>query len=228
MYTTMIVLAGGAGLRFGGLASTPKPLAKLCGSAMIEHVVRPFVSAGVTNIHVAAGQNFDALHRHLPALNPAWHVHDTGAGTDTGGRLKKVAQMVDAETFFVAYADGLADLDVTALATQHNAARCSVTMTLCRPRSNYGIVSLEGDRVTDLREKPLLKNTWVNGGFFVVDQAALDVLDGDATSWEQDALPHLAQNGHVAAFRHHGKWITVDSQKELPLAEAFVKRRGGL
>ncbi len=225
MYTQLIVLAGGAGLRFGGAGATPKPLAELHGSFMIEHVVRPFVDAGVRDIHVAAGCNFEVLHAHLSGREFAWHVHDTGADTNTGGRVKQVAAKLDTDTFFLCYADGLADLDVADLAAQHRDLQCAVTMTVCHPHSNYGIATLDGLRVTDLREKPLLRDTWVNGGFFVLDRVAIDAVKGDATSWERDTLPQLALGGQVAAYRHHGDWVTVDSQKELPDAEAFVQRR---
>ena len=219
MIEQLVILAGGASLRFGGASTLPKPLAPLHGATMIEHVAGPFVAAGVKEVLVALGQQKEAVQKGLSASPLPFRFVDTGQGTRTGGRLSRIAAEIKGPSTFMCYCDGLADLDVQALHALHQEEQAAVTMTLCQPRSAYGVVAVDRGRVTGIEEKPILRSMWVNGGFFAIQRSVLEGIRGDDTSWEQDTLPALAADGQLRAYHHHGAWVTVDSQKEIPRAE---------
>lgn len=226
MVGSLIVLAGGESVRFGGKTAPPKPVAELLGAPMIEHVVQPYLRAGVRDIHVATGSNTHAIRTRLSTSDIGFHIHDTGPHTASGGRINALMEVVDNKPFHLCYADGIADLDVRALTAFHRAQDCAVTATLCHPRASYGVATVDGARITKMDEKPLLDQMWVNGGFYVVDPTRLPHIDSPQTSWEEMLLPQLAATGQLAGYRHTGQWVTVDSQKDIPTAEAALRGWG--
>jgi glucose-1-phosphate cytidylyltransferase len=59
----------------------------------------------------------------------------------------------------------------------------------------------------------------VNGGYFVVDPAVLDLIAGDESVWETDVLVPLAERGELAAYEHRGFWQPMDTIWEKDLLE---------
>jgi glucose-1-phosphate cytidylyltransferase len=137
---------------------------------------------------------------------------DTGADTPTGGRIARVADRL-AGTFCVAYADGVADLDLRALLAFHRSHGALATMTVVRPELPFGVTDLDGDgAVTGFREKPRSEH-WINGGFFCMEPGVLDRLREDSVL-ERAPLESLAADGELRAFRHEGFWDCMDTYKD--------------
>ncbi len=147
----------------------------------------------------------------------AWRVTiaDTGEGTMTGGRLKRVVDHLDGETFCMTYGDCVADVDVTSLVRFHREQGVLATLTAVQPPGRFGALTLsELDHVTSFHEKPGGDGGWVNGGFFVLEPGALDYIDGDTTVWEGEPMERLADEGRLAAYRHSGFWQPMDSLRD--------------
>lgn len=119
------------------------------------------------------------------------------------------------------YGDCVAALDVTALLDFHRREGASVTVTAIQPPGRFGALFLEsgGDRIERFHEKPDGDGGWVNGGFFVVEPEALEYIPGDDTVWENEPLERLAQDGKLAAYRHHGYWQNMDSLRDKMVLE---------
>src|SRR5205823_4587191 len=79
---------------------------------------------------------------------------DTGEGTQTGGRLKRVMPYVGDETFCFTYGDGLADLDLAGVVDFHRERGRLATVTAVQPPGRFGALELDGDRATAFEEKP--------------------------------------------------------------------------
>jgi glucose-1-phosphate cytidylyltransferase len=141
---------------------------------------------------------------------------DTGSDTPTGGRLHRVRERLPAP-FCLTYADGLADVDLAALTGAHAASGAFATVTVVRPELPFGVVALDGQRITAFHEKPQAEQ-WVNGGFMVLDPAALDVV-GPADVLEREPLERLAAAGRLGAFRHTGFWRCLDTHKDAAALE---------
>ena len=131
---------------------------------------------------------------------------DTGEDTQTGGRIRRVADYLGGERFCLTYGDGVADIDVTASIAFHEAAGARCTMTAVSPPGRFGAVEIEGDRVARFAEKPRGDGGTINGGFFVCEPGVLDLVDGDTSVWEQGPLNAMAAAGDLAAYRHDGFW----------------------
>jgi glucose-1-phosphate cytidylyltransferase len=151
-----------------------------------------------------------------PGENWKIDLIDTGHDTMTGGRLKRLRNLLD-DTFIFTYGDGLANVDLRRLVEFHRSHRKLATVTAVKPPSRFGLLQIEETRVTSFNEKPRNPDDWINGGYFVLEPGVIDYIDGDATSWERDPCQRLARNGELCAYRHDGYWQCVDTLHELRL-----------
>jgi glucose-1-phosphate cytidylyltransferase len=210
----VVILCGGRGTRLNG--ERPKPLIEIGGRPILWHVMALYAAQGLEDFLLLTGYQGDAVAESARAA--PWRVEcvDTGLDTPTGGRVHAVRDRLD-ETFYLGYADGLADVDLAALLAHHRTSRALATMTVVRPDLPFGVAMLDGDRVAGFREKPRAEQ-WVNGGFFVVEPAALDYLSPDAVL-EREPLERLAVDGALAAYRHTGYWRCLDTYKDAVVLE---------
>ena len=108
----------------------------------------------------------------------------------------------------------MADVDVGALIKFHRAHGRKATLTAVTPPGRYGALFLEGDAVTKFIEKPPGDQSFINGGFFVLDPSVIDYIDGDATPWEERPLERLAAEGELRAYKHEGFWQPMDTLRD--------------
>ena len=140
---------------------------------------------------------------------------DTGEETMTGGRLRRVADYVkDEELFCLTYGDGVSDVNITELVAFHKAQNVKATLTATLPPGRFGALDLSGHKVNSFVEKPQGDGAMINGGFFVLSPKILDYITGDKTIWEREPLEQLAQEGDLAAFKHHGFWQPMDTLRD--------------
>lgn len=238
--TKAVILAGGLGTRIAEESQLrPKPLIEIGGRPILWHVMKIYAHHGVTDFIICLGYkgymikeyfaNY-VLHssdvtiemkdnriRYHQSFAEPWTVTlvDTGDATQTGGRLKRVANFLDpAEPFCLTYGDGVADIDVAALIAFHKAHGCEATLSAVVPPGRYGALDLDGEVVTRFIEKPPGDKAFINGGFFVVDPSALERIEGDDTGWEGEPLTSLARDRQLRAFRHLGFWHAMDTLRD--------------
>ena len=138
---------------------------------------------------------------------------DTGLDSMTGGRLGRLSGLLT-ERFLLTYGDGLADVPVDAVVKQHEASGALATVTAVHPPPRFGALGIEDGRVTHFREKPRESHDRINGGYFVVEPAVLDLVEGDGTVFETTVLSTLADRGQLAAYEHDGFWMPMDTLRE--------------
>ena len=240
-----VILAGGRGSRLSEETGVkPKPLVEIGGRPIIWHIMNIYAAHGISEFIVCAGYKGYLLKEYFANLGlhdsdvtfdlgsgevtyhqPAqlrWRVTvaDTGLGTMTGGRVLRIREYLDeGEPFCLTYGDGVGDVDIGATIELHRRVGPLATMTVVRPSARFGTVSVDGDLVTEMLEKHPASGTQVNGGFFIVEAAALDLVEGDRTNWEKDVLPRLASEGRLAAYEHHGYWQPMDTAWERDLLD---------
>jgi glucose-1-phosphate cytidylyltransferase len=151
-----------------------------------------------------------------------WRVTlvDTGEGTMTGGRLKRVARYLDNEdAFCFTYGDGVGNVNISESVAFHRQHGLYATVTAVRPAGRFGAIECEDGKVTGFNEKPAGDGGLVSGGYFVLSPAALDYIDGDATSWEETSLTRLAADGRLTAYEHTGFWHPMDTLRDKVMLE---------
>jgi len=136
----------------------------------------------------------------------SWNVTlvDTGINTMTGGRLKKIQQYVDNETFCFTYGDGLANIPIKELITFHKKNNTLATVTAVQPPARFGALELSENKVVSFKEKPPGDGNWINGGYFVLEPGIFDYLENDSTVWENEPVENLSQKNQLSAYRHSG------------------------
>jgi glucose-1-phosphate cytidylyltransferase len=241
-----VILAGGLGTRISEeTGMRPKPMVEIGGKPILWHILKIYSAHGIRDFVVCLGYKgyvikeyfanyflhtsdvtFDMARNkmtvHHRTAEP-WKVTlvDTGAETMTGGRLKRVKPYLGRGPFCMTYGDGVADVDVRTLVAAHAKAKAWATLTAVRSPSRFGNLDIRGSRVLEFREKAPQDGDWINGGFFVVDPKALDLVEGDATRWEAEPSAALARLGRLAAHRHNGFWCAMDTLRDKNHLEAL-------
>jgi glucose-1-phosphate cytidylyltransferase len=155
---------------------------------------------------------------------------DTGAETQTGGRIRRVGEYVRDDTFMLTYGDGVADVDIANLLEFHRAHGKLATITAVQPLGRFGALQIDEDQadapmsapaVRAFQEKPVGDGAWVNGGFFVLEPAVLERLGGDDMPFESAPLESLAADGELRAYRHRGFWQPMDALRDVRTLEAL-------
>jgi glucose-1-phosphate cytidylyltransferase len=234
----VVILAGGLGTRLSEETTVrPKPMVEIGGRPILWHIMKTYAHHGFAEFVVCLGYKgyvikeyfanyflhmcdvtFDLaknqMEVHHSQAEP-WRVTlvDTGEKTNTGGRLKRVANYVDDE-FMMTYGDGVADVDLAALLRTHRSEGALATVTGVQPPGRFGALKLAGNRATGFHEKPTGDGGWINGGFFVLSRKVLDYIDGDAISWEQQPMERLAREQQLAVHTHHGFWHAMDTLRD--------------
>ncbi|MBI4704856.1 MAG: glucose-1-phosphate cytidylyltransferase [Deltaproteobacteria bacterium] len=240
------ILAGGFGSRLAEhTEARPKPMIEIGAQPILWHIMKIYASHGFRDFVIACGfkgevikdyfHNFyvrstdyvvslrDGTERFVRSDAPDWSVAvvDTGLNTMTGGRLRRLGAWLDGPRFMCTYGDGVGNVDIGRLVAFHRSHGRLATVTAVRPPARFGGLVLDGNRVREFSEKPQSGEGWINGGFFVFEQAALGYMLDDASVLEREPLEKLARDGELVAFRHEGFWQPMDTLREKRLLESL-------
>ncbi|MEZ5541532.1 MAG: glucose-1-phosphate cytidylyltransferase [Pseudomonadota bacterium] len=242
-----VILAGGLGTRLSEETHLrPKPMIEIGGKPILWHIMKLYSAHGVNDFVICCGYRgyvikeyfanyflhmsdvtFDMEHNRMEVHQrnaEPWRVTlvDTGEETLTGGRLKRVAGfLAGEEAFCFTYGDGLADIDISAEIAFHRAHGRLATVLAVRPPGRYGALQLQAGRVTGFTEKPRGDGGFINGGFFVLAPACIELIEGDRSSWESETLTRLCASNQLMAFEHAGFWQAMDTLRDKNHLEAL-------
>jgi glucose-1-phosphate cytidylyltransferase len=235
-----VILAGGLGTRISEETHLrPKPMIEIGGKPILWHIMKTYSHYGVNDFVICCGykgyvikEYFANYFLHMSDVtfdmsNNSMQVHqrnaepwrvtlvDTGENTMTGGRLKRVAPYLKGEDIFCfTYGDGVGNIDIGRLIAFHQKKGLVATLTAAVPPGRFGALDMQGDKVFSFQEKPKGDGGMINGGFFVLSPAVLDLIDGDDCIWERRPLETLAKQGQLAAYQHHGFWQPMDTLRD--------------
>lgn len=233
------ILAGGFGSRLAEETEIkPKPMVEIGGRPMLWHIMKIYSRWGYKDFIIALGYKGEVIKRYMvDYVNLArdltvdlkngkvtahdgdaedWCVQliDTGAKTQTGGRIKRLEPYIGKEPFMLTWGDGVADISIPDLLAFHRRHGKLVTLTAVRPPARYGHMQFDGDKIVEFIEKPQIGEGWINGAFFVCEPEVFDYIDGDDTVWEHEPLQRLAADGELMAYRHETFWQCMDTLRE--------------
>jgi glucose-1-phosphate cytidylyltransferase len=244
----VVILCGGQGTRIAEMSDgMPKPMVEVGGRPILWHIMKHYSIYGFKEFILALGYKGEQIKRYflefhslnrdfsiylkdgkINTINDSdiedWQVHlvDTGQETLTGGRIKRLADIIAKRTFMMTYGDGVSNVDLAQLLKFHRARRCMVTLTAVRSPARFGALEFDGDIIRHFKEKSTLHEGWINGGFFVIDPEALDYIQGDVM-WEHAPLEKLAADNQMNAMKHEGFWQPMDTLRDLRYLESQWK-----
>jgi glucose-1-phosphate cytidylyltransferase len=236
----VVILAGGLGTRLSEETELrPKPMVEIGGRPVLWHIMKIYSHWGFNDFVVLTGYkshvikdffiNYYTRYSDITVdmLNNAVELHKTrtepwkvtllytGADTMTGGRLLRAREYLGNERFLLTYGDGVSDVSLPELVRRHEEAGRIATLTAVQPAGRFGSISIDANGlINNFVEKPKGDGSWINGGFFVMENAVFDYLKDDGTVLEREPLETLSREGQLGAYRHHGFWKAMDSLRD--------------
>ena len=230
----------------------PKPMVAIGDRPILWHIMKTYSHYGFNDFVICLGYRGEVIKRyfldyrtmnqditldfskngeltlHGSKLDEQdWRVTlaDTGQAAMTGARVKRVQRYIDGDTFMVTYGDGVCDVNIERLLAYHKAHGRIGTVTGVFPQSRFGELLLEGGRVVEFNEKPLMHGGCINGGYFVFDRRFFDYLEDDERCvLEGQPLVKLARDGELMVFEHNGFWQCMDTMRDLEMLRGFWTR----
>lgn len=245
-----VVLAGGFGTRISEESSVrPKPMIEIGHRPILWHIMKIYSAHGINDFIICCGYKghiirdyFANYHLHSADVTfdikgsttlvhrsdaEPWRVTciETGEKTMTGGRLRRAADYLDGETFFLTYGDGVSNIDINASLAYHRGHGKLATLSAVQSPGRFGAFTLHAEHggVESFREKPKGDGAWINGGFFVLEPGVIDHIADDSTVWEREPMEELARSGNLQAWRHDDFWQSMDTLRDkMYLEELWV------
>ena len=245
----VVILSGGFGTRISEYTTViPKPMIPINGKPIIEHIMEIYSKYGFKDFYLALGYkanvmkeyfyNYEILNSNFKvdfknrSVTPfkkqdkEWTVNliDTGENTMTGGRLKRLKEYIKDDTFLLTYGDAVTDLDINKVIKFHYSHGKMITVTGVRPPARFGELTInENNEVLEFKEKPNIKEGWINGGFFVIEPRFLEYINGDDCILEKEPLEKAAKSNELVAYLHDGFWHCIDTKRDKDNLEEIIK-----
>lgn len=224
----VVILAGGQGTRLAEYTKKiPKPMVKIRKIPILEHIINHYAKYGFKDFYIAAGYKQDIIKNYFKKKKNRLNINviDTGQKTMTGGRLKRLKKYLEKETFLMTYGDGLADLNIKKLIKFHKKNQNIATLTAVRPPARFGVIKINGKKVSYFKEKSKLDEGWINGGFFVFEPKIFKYIKNDNTFLEKEPLSKLGKLKQLNAFKHKGFWQCMDTIRDKEILELKFKKK---
>lgn len=236
----VVILCGGLGTRLAEETDKiPKPIVRIGKMPILWHIMKIYDHYGFREFYLTLGYKGEIikeffLNYHLmsddlvintksgkiikhSSLSEDWDVHliDTGLYTNTAGRLKKLKDFLKDDTFMMTYGDGVANVNIKKLVDFHKSHGKLATLTAVKPIARFGEMIIQDNKIIKFEEKPVSKNSYINGGFFVLEPEVLDYVTSDSIRWEHDPLENIAKDGQLMAYFHDDFWQCMDNIRDL-------------
>lgn len=233
----VVILAGGYGTRFKDeTKNIPKPLIDVCGKPIICHVMDLYSKYNYKDFIICCGYKKDSLIDYFISNSKLIEKNDecvkvkfndlnitlvdTLLNTMTGGRLKRIQKYVD-DNFLMTYCDGLCNVNINELVKFHESTKKTVTLTAVHPIERFGVLKIKNNTVIKFKEKK--NDSWINGGFMVINKEIFNYIKDDSTSLENDVLENLALKNKVDAFLYDGIFQCMDMHDDKDKIKKFLE-----
>ena len=246
----IVILAGGFGTRISDVdQSVPKPLIQVNNKPLLWYILDHYSSHGFNDFYIALGYKSEKIKEYFLNLNHLysdisinlktqaikksntikkdWNINliETGIGTLTGGRLKRLEDHIGNERFMLSYGDSVSNVDIKKLLDFHVSHKKTGTITAVHPPARFGELKIDNDTVYEFKEKPQINSGWINGGYFVFEPGFFKYLENDETILERKPLETLAEKKQLMAFKHEGFWQCVDTRRDRDNLEKILQKK---
>lgn len=245
----VVILAGGFGTRISEESyRVPKPMIEIGGKPILWHIIKEYSHYGFNEFIICLGYRqqvikeffsnyylnnsditFDMENNDIivhKTCSEPWKITlvDTGLNTMTGGRVKRIKEYINNETFLLTYGDGVCDINIRKLVEYHKKHKKLATITAIQPGGKFGALSInESNKITSFIEKSKDDGGWINGGYMVLEPDIFNYIKNDEIALEKEPLETLAKNGQLMAYRYDGFWQCMDTLKDKNYLEELLK-----
>lgn len=219
-----IIMAGGKGTRLMPIsAQAPKPMTKLMGLPLLEHIVELLRKNGFTELCMTLGHMPEQITNYFGngekfGVSIEYRIEEKPLGT--AGGVRACMDFVD-DDFLVISGDAACDFDLKFLADQHKEKNAALTMALySHPEPlSYGTVLIADDgQVRSFIEKPdweRVVTDFVNTGIYIVSPQVMKLIpENTAADFAKDLFPQLTRRGDkMVGVPMAGYWCDIGDAK---------------
>ena len=212
-----VILAGGRGTRLSEETQMrPKPMLKIGEKPALWHIMKIFSHYNINDFVICCGYKGEIIKEYFENISEKWNIDlvDTGLDTMTGGRIKRIQKYIDNKRFFLLYGDDLKSVNIPELLNFHIKNKKLVTVTAAQPPGRFGILKVDEENVIEMREKPPGDESWINGGYYVLEPEIFNYLSKDSDVWEGEPLHKLIKEKQVSAFKYNGIYQPLDTLRD--------------
>lgn len=215
-----VIMAGGQGRRLLPHTSTiPKPMVRVDGKPMLEHIILRAKSNGFSNFVIVVHHLAEIIENHFKN------------GEELGVKISYIKELQPLGTagglalldpvpnfpLVVTNGDVLTDVNYRNLLDFHRESGAGATMAvrMFETQHPYGVVRLKGIDIKGIEEKPILRE-YINAGVYVIEPILLGrIKDGTPLSMT-DFIDSLSQdNVATKAYLVHENWMDVGNPNDL-------------
>jgi glucose-1-phosphate cytidylyltransferase len=227
----VVILAGGLGTRLSEETDLiPKPMVRIGDLPVLSHIMNYYSKYGHKDFIIALGYKSEVITEYFQSQSAKELHHDlsiklidTGLETSTGGRIKLLEKLLEAE-FMLTYGDGLSNVNIDLLQAHHKRFGKIATVTAVRPPARFGTIEISNGIVTKFAEKDPQDAGWINGGFFCLNKKVCAFIHNEAISFESEPLNHLVAINELSAFAHDGWWQPMDTLRDKRALETLWQK----
>jgi len=207
--------------------SIPKPMIKIKGKPIICRIIEQYKKYDYNEFIIASGYKGRIIDNYFKKnlKDENIKVVNTGKFTMTGGRIKRLQDIIGKERFMLTYGDGISDINIKKLLNFHVKNKNIITLTAVRPPARFGGIKLVGSKVKYFKEKSRLDEGWINGGFMIVEPEIFKFLPGDKTIFERDPIESICKKKKLGAYKHDGFWQCMDTIRDKEILEKHIAKK---
>lgn len=231
----VVILAGGLGTRFGDMTKlVPKPMLKIGKFPILVHLIDNFSKQGFDDFIICTGYKHDYINSFFENnsvqkgknvfrfKNSNINLQFTGIKTNTGGRLYKIKNLIEADTI-ITYGDGLSDIDINEVVNFNKKMKTLLTISVTNAVSRFGVVNLSQAGIVNQFEEKGVLNELINMGFMVAKPEFFDILDKNDVL-ETVPMKKLLQKKQLSGYQHKGIFFPIDTQRDLKQINSIYRR----
>lgn len=227
-----MIMAGGYGTRLQPLTDdTPKPMLPVGDRPMMEHILQRIKDAGIRDVDVSVHYKPEKITDHFGngerfGVDIRYISEDSPLGT--AGVLSTIEP--PNETMLVINGDVLTDVNFRAMQRLHeeNAADITVGVRRYSTKVAYGVVEVDGMRVTRLEEKPDI-NVLINAGIYLLEPGVLAQIPENSTFQMTDLIQRVIdEGGLVCSYPIVEYWLDIGQHDDYQQAQNYGNGKRGV